>query len=107
MSSKKKAVRAAFREAVFSRDNHKCVVCGATGVPLDAHHIHPREDMPNGGYVASNGVTLCDTEDGCHAKAEAVLQGRAEDPVYAPSALYNKIGSGLERATADAARLRQ
>jgi len=106
MSSKKKAVRAAFRDAVFRRDGHRCVVCGATGVPLDAHHIHPREDMPNGGYVAANGVTLCDTEDGCHAKAEAVLQGRAEDAVYAPSALFKRIGSSLERAREDAARLK-
>lgn len=106
MSAKKKAARAAFRDAVFARDGHRCVVCGAAGVPLDAHHIHPREDMPNGGYVAANGVTLCDTEDGCHAKAEAVLQGRAEDAAYAPSALFARIGSSLERARAAAARLK-
>lgn len=106
MSAKKKAVRAAFRDAVFRRDGHRCVICGATGVPLDAHHIHPREDMPNGGYVAANGITLCDTEDGCHAKAEAVLQGRAEDDVFAPSALFKRIGSSLEYAQNVAARMK-
>lgn len=106
MSAKKKAVRAAFRDAVFHRDNHRCVICGARNVPLDAHHIHPREDMPNGGYVAANGITLCDTEDGCHAKAEAVLQGRAEDPRFAPSALFDLIGSNFEHAQAMSQRLK-
>jgi hypothetical protein len=29
-----------FREGVFERDNHKCVICGATA--QDAHHILER-----------------------------------------------------------------
>jgi hypothetical protein len=62
--------------------------------------------MPNGSYVAANGVTLCDTEDDCHAKAEAVLQGRAEDDVYTPSALFKRIGSSLEQAREASARLK-
>jgi len=81
-------------------------MCGASGVPLDAHHIHPREDMPNGGYVATNGITLCDTEDGCHAKAEAVLQGRGDHPGYEPEALFHKINSSLDQARSAAAKLK-
>lgn len=106
MSSKKKAVRAAFRDAVFARDRRRCVVCRRDNIPLDAHHIHPREDMPHGGYVMENGITLCDTEDGCHAKAEAYLQGRSKDPVFEPACLFGMIGSSLERARLAAQRLK-
>lgn len=58
MSSNKKAVRQAFREAVFERDGHRCVFCHITE-NLDAHHIINRNLMPNGGYTLDNGVTLC------------------------------------------------
>src|SRR5215203_1562865 len=85
----KKQLRAAFRKAVFQRDRYRCVTCGKPGkdrqggeahkqfhshpadrdlVCLDAHHITDRHEMPNGGYVAENGITLCD--DGCHLLAE-------------------------------------
>jgi hypothetical protein len=46
------------------------VTCGYsdnTGDTLDAHHIIDRNDMPNGGYVPENGITLCKE---CHKKAE-------------------------------------
>lgn len=46
-----------FREGVFSRDNHKCVICGGPG--QDAHHIVERRLWDNGGYFLSNGATLC------------------------------------------------
>lgn len=46
-----------FREAVFSRDKHKCVVCGAPAV--DAHHIFERRLYPNGGYYLNNGASVC------------------------------------------------
>lgn len=46
-----------FREGVFSRDNHKCVICGAEG--QDAHHIIERRLWTNGGYYLDNGATLC------------------------------------------------
>ena len=46
-----------FREGVFARDNHKCVVCGAPGA--DAHHILERRLFDNGGYFMNNGATLC------------------------------------------------
>jgi 5-methylcytosine-specific restriction endonuclease McrA len=84
MSQKKKAQRAAFREAVFTRDKHRCKVCGASEGPLDAHHITPREEMPGGGYIAENGITLCAE---CHVGAEDYLQGRRREPRFAPETL--------------------
>lgn len=58
MSLSKKTVRHSFREAVFKRDGYKCLFCDVT-TNLDAHHIVNRNLMPNGGYILSNGATLC------------------------------------------------
>lgn len=94
MSVKKKAVRAAFRKACFDRDGHKCRMCGT--VPengddgLDAHHITDRNDMPNGGYVRENGISLCAE---CHEKAEMFHSLGEPYPGYSPIDLYLKIGS--------------
>lgn len=53
--------RDAFREGVFARDGHKCVICGAPAV--DAHHIIERrlfkEPHEMGGYFLNNGSSLC------------------------------------------------
>lgn len=54
-----------FREAVFSRDGHRCVFCGVTAdnTPegkLDAHHIIERRLWGNGGYYLDNGATVCE-----------------------------------------------
>ncbi len=46
-----------FRNAVFERDDHRCVICGAPG--QDAHHIMERRLFPDGGYYLDNGATLC------------------------------------------------
>lgn len=46
-----------FREAVFARDQDRCVVCGQPG--QDAHHILERRLFDDGGYYLSNGATLC------------------------------------------------
>ena len=59
MSSEKLLTRDAFREAVFERDGHKCVFCGASDVHLDAHHILERRLWSDGGYYLSNGATVC------------------------------------------------
>lgn len=64
-----------FREAVFERDNHRCVICGDgphNGVRIDAHHIIERRLWTNGGYYLENGATLCDRgkKSGCHYMAE-------------------------------------
>jgi hypothetical protein len=118
----KRQVRAAFRSAIFGRDRYRCAMCGSPGkdrqggdghaayhagvpdaalVPLDAHHITDRHDMPGGGYVAANGITLCDA--GCHARAEAYHQTGTAHPGYAPADLYAAIGSSYEAARRDSA----
>lgn len=55
-----------FRERVFARDGHTCVICGAPG--QDAHHVLERRLWDNGGYYLENGVTLCGD---CHKLAES------------------------------------
>jgi len=54
-----------FRNAVFKRDGHTCVIC--TDVGVDAHHILERRLFSDGGYYIDNGVTLCSY---CHVHAE-------------------------------------
>lgn len=46
-----------FREAVFLRDGHKCVICHEQA--QDAHHVIERRLFDNGGYDIDNGVSLC------------------------------------------------
>lgn len=55
-----------FREKVFDRDNHKCVVCQKQA--KDAHHILERRLWNDGGYYLDNGVSLCEEH---HLKAES------------------------------------
>ena len=113
----KKQIRAAFRTAVFKRDRYRCAVCGKpgkdrqggdghkafhTGISderlalLDAHHITDRNDMPNGGYVEENGISLCC--DGCHILAEVYHQTGTAHPGFSPADLYAKISSSYEDA---------
>lgn len=123
--TRKQEVRKRFRDAVFKRDGYRCVMCGFASSPeraeheLDAHHITSRKKMPNGGYVAQNGITLCDPTksggklvEGCHYKAEERLRTEWEwenlgkpladfEGIYSefsPSELYRKIGSSYARA---------
>lgn len=128
--SKKKQVRAKFRSDVLERDRYRCRNCDKLGkdrqdtsdspgwkkfhkhvkdesalVNLDAHHIIPREEMPNGGYVKENGISLCDD---CHMMAEENLGLYVEKkiktdidwihPEFEPSLLYMKIDSSYEQA---------
>ncbi len=95
MSKKKKQIRKTFRDEVFQRDKCSCRMCGAefhsnTEEFLDAHHITDRTEMPNGGYVKENGISLC--KDECHLKAEMQEEG------YTPNELYLLIGSSFEDA---------
>lgn len=55
-----------FREAVFSRDGHRCVMCGAPAA--DAHHIVERKLWADGGYYLGNGASVCEP---CHLRAES------------------------------------
>lgn len=57
MINEKLLSRDDFRESVFIRDNHKCVVCGAPA--QDAHHILERRLWDDGGYYLSNGASVC------------------------------------------------
>lgn len=99
MSQNKKAVRAAFRTAVFTRDKHQCRMCGwkpATGDEgLDAHHITDRNELPNGGYVKENGISLCADY---HIKAELFHSTGEPYPGYSPTDLYFKVGSSYNIA---------
>jgi hypothetical protein len=104
MSADKKQLRASFRQAVFERDKYKCRGCGFPASPetaerdLDAHHITDRRELPNGGYVLENGITLCKIR--CHELAEVyhISEGRSFEPGYHPSELYLKIHSSSDKA---------
>ena len=99
----KQKVREQFRNAVFKRDDYKCIMCGkamSNDLKLDAHHITDRHEMPNGGYIVENGITLCDQPGGCHEKAEAFNRGLHVEDGYSPSELYELIGSSRSVAFA-------
>jgi 5-methylcytosine-specific restriction endonuclease McrA len=107
MSSSKRVVRRRFRDAVFQRDGHRCRVCGRQWRPTDAdpslhrinaHHITDRRLMPAGGYVAENGITVC--EEPCHLRVEAHTQTGQAEPGLEPDALYRLIGSSHPAAVA-------
>lgn len=108
----KKEIRQNFRNAVFKRDKNACQACGAKyEIPegfLDAHHITDRSEMPNGGYVKENGISLCqnpsikvmDELHTCHMKAELFHISGGEEwwPNMHPDDLYKMINSSKELA---------
>lgn len=96
---KKQLIRLRFRLGVFERDKFTCKTCDTPGTEetLDAHHITDRNEMPNGGYILENGITLC--ED-CHKKAEVFHSSRKTEweEGYHPDDLYKLIDSSYEKA---------
>jgi hypothetical protein len=62
-----------FREGVFERDSHKCVMCGNPA--QDAHHILERRLWTDGGYYLDNGASVCGD---CHLLAESTEIGCPE-----------------------------
>ncbi|MDJ1482847.1 HNH endonuclease signature motif containing protein [Cytophagaceae bacterium YF14B1] len=96
----KKEIRQQFRNSVFKRDNFTCQVCQTQQSEdlLDAHHITDRNEMPNGGYVAENGITVC--KGSCHMKVEQfhISEGKEWEPDLHPNDLYRLIGSSKELA---------
>lgn len=100
---RKQIIRENFRNAVFSRDNFKCKVCNKNG-ELDAHHITDRNEMPNGGYVKENGISLCPE---CHIKAEVWHSSGKQnyEEGYNPNDLYRLIGSNYILAVAKSEKL--
>lgn len=57
-----------FREGVFARDGHQCVICGEPAV--DAHHVLERRLWGDGGYYLDNGVSVCEVH---HIEAERTI----------------------------------
>jgi 5-methylcytosine-specific restriction endonuclease McrA len=95
----KKQLRSKFRKTCWLRDKFCCVSCGKRFSPknaeteLDVHHILPRENMPGGGYVPENGISLCKKSGGCHERAEEYYRTGIAFPGYHPRELFEKIGS--------------
>lgn len=89
-----------FREGVFARDKHKCVVCGQEA--KDAHHLLERRLFADGGYYLENGVSLCSLH---HMEAEttelSVEKLRADAGItkivlpehFEPGTKYDKWGN--------------
>lgn len=65
-NNNKLLTRDEFRESVFARDGHRCVVCGAPAE--DAHHIIERRLWTDNGYFVDNGCSVCEP---CHLRAES------------------------------------
>jgi 5-methylcytosine-specific restriction endonuclease McrA len=103
-SKRKKLVREEFRRNVLAHDGNKCRTCESTE-DLVAHHITDRTEMPNGGYVPENGITLC---PGCHIKAERFHETGGEEwhEGFHPDDLYGLVGSTKEAAYLASKRLR-
>lgn len=63
-----------FREGVFSRDAHRCVVRNqgirCSNAAVDAHHILERRLFGDGGYYLANGASVCEQH---HLDAEKTL----------------------------------
>jgi len=91
----KRLIRDVFRNTVFERDNHTCRKCNKKHVNLDAHHITDRNEMPNGGYVKENGISLCSD---CHIKAEQYHIGNVVENGFSPTDLYKLICSTYDKA---------
>lgn len=109
--SSKKEIRKNFKESVFKRDRYSCAWCQAKHTKetadefLDAHHITDRNEMPNGGYVKENGISLC--KEDCHIKAEKfhITEGKDWSIGMHPDDLYIIIGSSKEEAIKESNKL--
>ena len=86
----KHLIREKFRTDIFRRDGNRCKVCKKTE-SIVAHHITDRNEIPNGGYVVENGITLCPD---CHMMAEEyhISRGTRWFHTYLPDELYALIG---------------
>lgn len=60
MQNKKLLIRDEFREGVFERDNHRCVVPDCHKKAVDAHHLIERRLWSDGGYYLDNGASVCE-----------------------------------------------
>ena len=108
--SNKKEIRRRFREVCLKRDKLACVKCKMKAKSFeeaenlfDVHHITDRKEMPNGGYVSENGVSLCEA---CHIKAEVFHSTGTSVEGYSPDDLYKAINSSLEKAIESSEKLK-
>lgn len=87
-----------WRQAVFARDNYRCVICGRGG-RLEAHHIASYCDNPTLIYNVANGATCCSNvykngrivKFGCHVKFHK-LYGKGGNNIYQWQDFKNKYG---------------
>lgn len=109
MSEEKKKIRQNFRDTCFKRDKYSCVMCGFKSSlehalqDLDCHHVTDRSLLPQGGYVAANGISLCSS---CHEKAEIFHSTGTAHPGYSIEDLYRAINSNYELALEASKKLR-
>jgi len=85
--------RDTFRNAVFDRDDGKCVIC--KDIAQDAHHILERRLFTDGGYYLSNGASLCGKH---HLEAEKttlscdeIRQAAGITEIILPQHLYTNV----------------
>lgn len=95
------------RSRVFARDKYTCRVCSKKWDPSDAdpalfrmclHPILDRTQMPGGGQVPENHITVCSGE--CLERCEEFhLSGGARwEQGLHPDDLFGSIGTSLEEA---------
>ena len=101
MSLEKKRIRSLFRDSCYKRDGFRCAVCGVKSSQenaqheLEVHHVTNPKEMPFGGYVKENGISLCGF---CHEKAEVFHSTGTAVEGYSVEDLYKKINSSYEKA---------
>lgn len=91
-----------FREQVFTRDKHKCVICGEPAV--DAHHILERRLWSDFGYYLNNGASVCEKHHlECEKTAITVEEVREACGItkkivpeqFYPDHIYDKWGNPI------------
>lgn len=85
--------RSTFNKECMERDNETCRWCGRKAT--EVHHISPRNEMPNYGYVKENGISLCGD---CHVLVERWFVEKEKLQVISPTVLYRIIGSSKKEA---------
>ena len=73
--------RSKFREQVFQREDHKCIVPTCTKRAVDAHHLLERNLWEDGGYIPDNGASVCEE----HHRL-------AEDDIIPPQSFWRWAG---------------
>jgi len=101
--AKIKQLRKQFNQKCLDRDDHRCRFCGSPDAVV-VHHITDRHEMPNGGYVEQNGLTLCPVH---HKDAELFHETDGGTWVEGmnPDDLYKMIETTKEKAIMECEKL--